>query len=90
AGPALGGNLIVQSSLVTSAYTVKSASASASCASGHVMLSGGGVVTTTDTLDKVRLVASYPSAAGTWTVTGSALVARTKTWSIRAYVVCSA
>jgi hypothetical protein len=54
------------------------------------MLSGGGVVTTTDSLDKVQLVASYPSAAGTWSVTGSALVAKGKTWSIRAYVVCTA
>jgi hypothetical protein len=86
----LSGNLIVQSATVTSAYTVKSASASASCAAGHVMLSGGGVVTTTDTYDKVQLVASYPSAAGTWTVTGSALIAKFKTWSIRAYVVCAA
>jgi hypothetical protein len=54
------------------------------------MLSGGGVVTTTGTLDTVRLVASYPSAAGTWTVTGSAAVAKGKTWSIRAYAVCTA
>lgn len=82
--------MIVQSALVTSAYTVKSASASVSCAAGHVMLSGGGVVTTNDTLDKVRLIASYPSAAGTWTVTGSAAIVKGKTWSIRAYAVCTA
>ena len=82
--------MIVQSSLVTSASTVKSASASASCAAGKTMLSGGGVVTTTDTPDKVRLIASYPSAVGTWTVTGSALVLKGKTWSIRAYVLCTA
>ena len=82
--------MIVQSAIVTSAYTVKSASATASCAAGHVMLSGGGVLTTTDTLDKVQLVASYPSAAGTWTVTGSALVLKARTWSIRAYVLCAA
>jgi hypothetical protein len=75
---------------VTSSYLVKNASTSASCAAGKVMLSGGGVVTTNDTLDKVRLVASYPSAAGTWTITGSAAVGKNKTWSIRAYVVCSA
>jgi hypothetical protein len=82
--------VIVQSALVTSAYTVKSASTSVSCAAGHVMLSGGGVVTTNGAIDAVRLVASYPSAAGTWTVMGSAAVAKFKTWSIRAYVVCTA
>ena len=81
--------MIVQSALVTNAYTVKSNSTTASCAAGHVMLGGGGVVTTTDTLDKVQLVASYPSAAGTWTVTGSGLIGKGKTWSLRAYVVCS-
>ena len=75
---------------MTSAYTVKSASATASCAAGHVLLGGGGVVTSTDTLDKVRLIASWPSAAGTWTATGSALVGKGKTWSVRAYVVCTA
>jgi hypothetical protein len=82
--------VIVQSGLVTSGSTVKSASAAASCASGSTMLSGGGVVTTNDTPDKVELTASYPSAVRTWTVTGSALIARGKTWSIRAYVVCTA
>ncbi len=75
---------------MTSVYTVKSASASASCAAGHVMLSGGGVLTTTGAIESVQLVASYPSAAATWTATGSALVLKGKTWSVRAYVVCTA
>jgi glutamine amidotransferase-like uncharacterized protein len=82
--------MIVQSSLVTGASTVVSASASASCAAGHILLSGGGVITTTDTLDNVQLVASYPSASDTWTVTGSAGIHPSKTWSMRAYVVCTA
>jgi hypothetical protein len=54
------------------------------------MLSGGGTVTTTDTLDKVRLTSSYPSAVGSWTVVGSAAVAKNKTWSLLAYVLCAA
>lgn len=82
--------MIVQSAAVTSAYTVKSASTSASCAAGKTMLSGGASITSTDTLDKVRIVASYPSAAGTWTVTGSALLGKNKTWTLRAYAVCTA
>jgi hypothetical protein len=90
AGPALGGNAIVQSSVVTNTGAVSSASASASCGAGQIMLSGGGVLTTTDSLSKVQLVASYPSASDTWTVTGAASIPNNKTWSIRAYVVCSA
>lgn len=54
------------------------------------MLSGGGVRTTTDILSKVQLVASYPSASDTRTVTGVASIPNNKTWSIRADVVCSA
>ena len=65
-----------------------SASASVSCAAGEKLLGGGGVVTTTDTLDSVRLIASYPSAAGTWTATGSANIGQGKTWSIQAYAIC--
>jgi hypothetical protein len=82
--------VIVLSALVTSGSTVKSATVTASCPAGKVLLSGGGAITSTDTLDKVRLVSSYPSAAGTWTATGSALIAKGKTWSIRAYAVCTA
>jgi len=50
---------------------------------------GGGVVTTNDTLDKVSLISSYPSALNTWTVVGSAAIARGKTWSVRAYAICA-
>jgi glutamine amidotransferase-like uncharacterized protein len=82
--------VIVQGTLVTSASTVKSASATASCAAGHTMLSGGAALTTTDSLVNVQLVASYPSAVATWTATGSAVIAKGKTWSIRAYAVCTA
>ena len=82
--------MIVQSSVVTNGSTVVSASVTASCAAGHVMLGGGGKMTTTDSLDLVQLVASYPSAGDTWTVTGSANVKNSKTWTVQAYVVCSA
>ncbi|MEP6651375.1 MAG: hypothetical protein ABJA74_15910 [Lapillicoccus sp.] len=69
-------------------YTVKSGTTSVSCPAGKTLMSGGGVVSTNDTLDKVRLTSSYPSAANTWTVVGSALVARGRTWNIRAYAIC--
>ena len=61
-----------------------------SCAAGKTLLSGGGVMTTTDTPDKIEITASYPSALTTWTVTGSALMAKNKTWTVRAYAVCAA
>jgi len=53
------------------------------------MLSGGGMLTTTDTADSIQLIASYPSAVGTWTVTGSANIRNTKTWTIQAYALCA-
>jgi hypothetical protein len=81
--------VIVQSSVTTNAWTVVSASASVSCAAGKTMLSGGGMLTTTDTADSVQLIASYPSAVGTWTVTGSASVKNGKTWTIQAYALCA-
>ena len=51
-------------------------------------MSGGGVVSSNDTLDKVRLTSSYPSSLTTWTVAGSALVGKGKTWSVKAYAIC--
>jgi len=49
-----------------------------------VLLSGGGVFTTTDTAGKVVLTASYPSSATTWAVTGAAAsLARGKNWTIK-------
>ncbi|HEY3073165.1 MAG TPA: hypothetical protein VGJ46_10150 [Candidatus Limnocylindrales bacterium] len=68
--------------------TSRSGTASVSCPVGKTLLSGGGVVTTNDTLDKVRLISSYPSAINTWTVVGSALIVKGKTWSVRAYAIC--
>ena len=53
------------------------------------MLSGGAQVTTTDTLDKVRIIASYPSSATTWTVTGSAAIGKGFTWTLKAFAVCA-
>jgi hypothetical protein len=78
----------VQSALSTFGSTVKSGTTSVSCAAGKTLLSGGGVVSTTDTLDKVGLTSSYPSAANTWTVVGSALILKGKTWSVKAYAIC--
>ncbi len=91
-GPAgtVGATVIVTSSPVTSAASVRTATVSASCVAGHTMLAGGARVTTTDAADKVRLIASYPSAALTWTATGSAVVGKGKTWTIQAYALCTA
>ena len=75
---------------MTSPRTTVSASASVSCPAGQKLLGGGATVTTTDTLDNVQLVASYPSASDTWTATGSANIGPGKTWSIRAYAICGA
>ena len=77
------------SSVVVSSNAVKSATASASCPAGTIMLSGGGTISTTDTLDKVQLTSSYPSATGTWTVVGSAAIGKNKSWSLRAYALCA-
>jgi hypothetical protein len=78
----------VQSAVATNPRTVVSASTTVSCPAGTVLFGGGGTVTTTDTLDTVQLVASYPSATDTWTVTGAANIGPGKTWSIRAYAIC--
>jgi hypothetical protein len=54
------------------------------------MLSGGALMTTTDTPDLIQLVASYPSGPTTWTVTGTAGIKNNKVWTIQAFAVCSA
>ena len=72
AGESLAPRTIVTSSVVTSASNVASATASATCPAGTVMLSGGGTVTTTDSLSKVQLTSSYPSSTSAWTVVGAA------------------
>jgi hypothetical protein len=79
---------IVSSGLVSFASTIRSGTASATCPTGKMALGGGGVVSTNDTLDKVRLISSYPSASNKWTAVGSAAVGKGKTWSIRAYAIC--
>ena len=70
--------------------TVSTATTSASCTGGRIMLSGGALMTTTDTPDLIQLVASYPSGATTWTAIGTAGIKNNKTWSIQAFAVCSA
>jgi hypothetical protein len=89
-GPAFGGSVIVTGSVVTNTGAVSSASATASCGAGQVMLGGGGVLSTTDSLTKLQLVATYPSASATWTVTGASSIPNNKSWSIQAYVLCTA
>ncbi|MEO5964003.1 MAG: hypothetical protein ABIR11_00960, partial [Candidatus Limnocylindrales bacterium] len=81
--------IIVSSAPLQSASAVKTATVTARCATGHALLSGGGSITTTDTPDKIRVIASYPSAADTWTFTGSSALLKGRTWTIRAYVVCA-
>ena len=75
---------------MTNVSTVATATTSASCTGGRIMLSGGALMTTTDTPDLIQLVASYPSAAATWTAIGTAGIKNNKTWSIQAFAVCSA
>jgi hypothetical protein len=79
----------VTSTPVVSANTVHNATASASCPAGTVMLSGGAQITTTDSLEKTQLVASYPASATTWTVVGAASVGGGKTWTLVAYALCA-
>jgi hypothetical protein len=74
---------------VTSQSGTKTVTRTATCPVGTVLLSGGGTVTTTDTLDKVELTSSYPSSTTTWTVVGSAAIGKGKTWSLRAYALCA-
>jgi hypothetical protein len=84
------GVVIVIGNTVTS-NTSTSASSTATCSAGHVLLSGGATVTTTDTAGKVAVTASYPSSATTWSATGAAsALSRGKNWTIKAYAVCTA
>jgi hypothetical protein len=53
------------------------------------MLSGGGLTTTTDSAEKAQLSASYPSDLNTWTVTATAKVGGTKTWTLQAFALCA-
>jgi hypothetical protein len=65
----------------------------ATCATGKVLLGGGGHVTTTDTnLQRAVMVGSYPSSTTTWTTIGmveDANLASGKTLSATAYALCS-
>jgi hypothetical protein len=53
------------------------------------MLSGGGLTTTTDSAEKAQLSASYPDDLNTWTVTATAKVGGTKTWTLQAFALCA-
>ena len=65
----------------------------ASCPAGKVLLGGGGEVTTTAAAkERAYLVASFPSAATSWTATGVVGIAALgagQTMTVRAYAVCT-
>ncbi|HSX24233.1 MAG TPA: hypothetical protein VLE74_03985 [Candidatus Saccharimonadales bacterium] len=68
-----------------------SATSTASCAAGKVVLGGGTQVTTTATPDKVALTASYPSATNIWTGKATILtnLGNGNTMTVTAYALCS-
>ncbi|HUF02319.1 MAG TPA: hypothetical protein VMN35_07835 [Gaiellaceae bacterium] len=67
--------------------------ATATCPAGTVVLGGGALVTTTATqTERAQLVASYPSAADTWSAAGVVAISALgggKTMSVTAYALCS-
>jgi Collagen triple helix repeat (20 copies) len=93
-GPA--GAQLVTGSPVTSAPNAPRntiLTATATCASGKVALGGGGRVTTTAAQkERALLVASYPTAADTWTVSGVVGISALgggQTMTVTAYALCS-
>ncbi|HWP34266.1 MAG TPA: hypothetical protein VNM66_01590, partial [Thermodesulfobacteriota bacterium] len=90
------GVLLVTGTPVTSAANAPRntpVTAAATCPTGSVVLGGGALVTTTSPFkERAQLVASYPSAADTWTAVGivaiSALGAG-QTMTVTAYALCS-
>jgi hypothetical protein len=67
--------------------------ATATCPAGKVLLGGGALVTTTAAQkERALLIASYPSAAGTWTSQGVVAIAALgvgQTMTATAYALCS-
>jgi len=65
--------------------------ATATCASGKVLLGGGAQVTTNDATRKVVLVSSYPSSATTWTAIGMVIAGLSsgRYLYVTAYALCS-
>jgi len=67
--------------------------ATATCPVGKVVLGGGALVTTTaPQKERAQLVASYPSAADTWTAIGVVTVSALgggQTMIVTAYALCS-
>ncbi|HXG77695.1 MAG TPA: hypothetical protein VNJ53_14100 [Gaiellaceae bacterium] len=68
-------------------------SATATCPGGSVLLGGGALVTTTaPQKERAQLVASYPSAADTWSAVGVVAIASLgggQTMTVTAYALCS-
>lgn len=94
AGPS-GAQVVAGSSVISAANAARNTtvSATASCPAGTVLLSGGGLVTTTARqAERALLLASYPSAASTWTAIGVVAFASLgtgQTMSVTAYAICS-
>ena len=67
--------------------------ATVSCPATKVLLGGGAEITTTvANKERAVLVASYPSAAATWTAIGvvsTAALGAAQTMTVRAYAICT-
>lgn len=94
AGPS-GSQLVVGTPVTSAANAPRNTTvtATASCSVGKVLLGGGALVTTTATYkERAQLVASYPTAVGTWTGVGVVSLAALgggQTMTVTAYALCS-
>jgi hypothetical protein len=81
---------IVIGTAVSGSASGAATNATAACGAGHLVLGGGGVLSTTDAAGTAVLTASFPSNSSTWTATGAApTLQKNKTWTITAYAICT-